>query len=381
MIVDEFLRWVFRASLSERSDAATALARSYLYSDLDSREALAVEAALAVLLDDPQPVIRKRLAETFASHPDAPRSILLPLINDLPEIAEIVLKNSPILADAELIDVLAGGQRRVQIAIANRSTLSPALCAAMAEVGMREACIELLKNPSSRFSPLSLECLVDRFGEDAELRNILFTYRDLPVTLRHRLLARLSEALCGMDLVKNTLSAKRSQDLCREYCDKAALALFGDDYDQNDLIALVEHLKLSDRLTPALVLRAACLGNIRFVSAVLASLSRLSAKKVDGLMKQGTQSAFYTLFSRTDLPEAAWPALWASVLVWREIMREDYDLDQASFARQVLQRILSMRTGLSDVELGQLLSLMRRYVSDSLRESARNYAEACRQAA
>ena len=55
MIVEQFLKWVESARVSEREAAAGALARAYLQSPLEFEERCAAEAALTVLLDDPSP--------------------------------------------------------------------------------------------------------------------------------------------------------------------------------------------------------------------------------------------------------------------------------------------------------------------------------------
>src|ERR1700732_67469 len=123
MIVRHFLQWVRTAPAGERAEAAGALARAYLHSDLCADDKLAVEGAIVMLLDDPSPLVRRALAEVLGSAADAPAATILALAGDQPDIAAIVLEGSPLLVDAELVDMVATGTPANQAAIARRPSL------------------------------------------------------------------------------------------------------------------------------------------------------------------------------------------------------------------------------------------------------------------
>ena len=61
MIVRSFLSWAQTASAAQRAEGAGALARAYLYSDLDPAARRDAEIALTSLLDDPSPLVRRAL--------------------------------------------------------------------------------------------------------------------------------------------------------------------------------------------------------------------------------------------------------------------------------------------------------------------------------
>jgi uncharacterized protein (DUF2336 family) len=75
MLVRKFMLWVGQVSASERAEGAGALARAYLYSDLQPTEKREAEVALLSLLDDPSEIVRKSIAQAFASVIDAPHAI------------------------------------------------------------------------------------------------------------------------------------------------------------------------------------------------------------------------------------------------------------------------------------------------------------------
>ena len=104
MIVRRFFEWAKTAGAEEKAEGASALARAFLYSDLDDDNQRAAEAVLTGLVEDPSPLVRRALAEAFASAADAPHHCVAVLANDQSDIASIVLSRSPVLTDGELID-------------------------------------------------------------------------------------------------------------------------------------------------------------------------------------------------------------------------------------------------------------------------------------
>src|SRR6266571_7437227 len=135
MIVRQFINWIRTASAGERAEATRALARAWLISDLSHNDRVAAEGALLMLLDDPSPLVRQAMAEAFARNAEAPAAIVRALSADQPSVALPVLEHSPLLIDADLVDIVATGNCQMQCAIARRINLPASVCAAIADVG------------------------------------------------------------------------------------------------------------------------------------------------------------------------------------------------------------------------------------------------------
>src|SRR3954470_15846761 len=135
MIVRQFISWIRTASAGERAEATRALARAWLISDLSEDDRLAAEGALLMLLDDASPLVRQAMAEVFCRSHDAPAAIVQALAIDQPSVSLPVLEHSPLLIDADLVDIVATGNDEMQCAVARRCQLPPSVCAAIAEVG------------------------------------------------------------------------------------------------------------------------------------------------------------------------------------------------------------------------------------------------------
>jgi len=65
------------------------------------------------------------MAEVFARSAEAPAAIVQALSLDQASVALPVLEHSPLLIDADLVDIIATGNSEMQCAIARRMNLRP----------------------------------------------------------------------------------------------------------------------------------------------------------------------------------------------------------------------------------------------------------------
>src|SRR4249920_2868405 len=216
MIVRQFISWVRSASAGERAEATRALARAWLISDLGDDDRIAAEGALLMLLDDPSPLVRQAMAEVFARSSDAPAAIVQALAVDQPSIALPILEHSPLLIDADLVDIVATGSGEVQCAIARRFNLPPSVSAAIAEVGTAAAALELIENASAELAPFSWDRIVERHGHLAAIRESLLVLEGLPAATRAALVAKLTDTLAQFAVARNWLSADRAGRIAGE---------------------------------------------------------------------------------------------------------------------------------------------------------------------
>src|SRR3954463_12488032 len=274
MIVRQFISWIRTASAGERAEATRALARAWLISDLSEDDRAAAEGALLMLLDDPSPLVRQAMAEVFSRSHDAPAAIVQALSLDQPSIALPILEHSPLLIDADLVDIVATGNSEMQCAIARRVHLPAAVCAAIAEVGTPAAALELIENPYAELAPISWDRIVERHGHLAAIRESMLVLEDLPAATRLALIAKLSDTLAQFVVARNWLSADRALRMASEARDRSALNIAARSRGE-DIRALLRHLRETGQLTAGLILRALLSGNLELFDHALTELSGL----------------------------------------------------------------------------------------------------------
>jgi len=379
MIAHRFLAWAKTAPTEQRAEAAHALARAFLYSEVALEEREGMEAAMTLLLDDPSPEVRFALADALANSVEAPKHIVLSLVADRPETAALILSRSPVLLDTELVDIVAAAEEELQAAVARRPALSVAVSAAISEVGGREACLALVSNPGAAIARLSLMRIADRFGEDGEIREAMLERPGLPVDVHQYLVRRLGDALGALVAARAWVSQERLDGVTRDACDRATVSIAAETAS-DELPALVEHLRVTGQLTTSLLLRAVCAGNLAFFEAALSVLSGMPEERVSGLIRGGRRAALKAVYGKAGLPAIAFDAFEAAVEVCKSCEPPSDPGERLRFARWIVDRVIDRYEGITDGEMNELMAMLRRFAAEAARSAARDYAETARAA-
>ncbi|HUO55011.1 MAG TPA: DUF2336 domain-containing protein [Rhodoblastus sp.] len=371
MIVRKFIQWSENAPASARADGVAALARAFLYGDMDEEERAEAEQMLYATLDDPSPLVRRALAESVASAHDAPPAVVLGLALDQSDISSVVLGRSPLLADAQLIDCASVGDSVSQAAIALRSEVSPAVASALAEVGGREALIALAVNDGANLPEFAMRRMIERRGDDAELREALLGRPWIPATVRAALAAAAARQLAEHAVARNWLSPARSERLAKDSRERAALIIAaGCSTFSEETAALAAYLRVSGQLTAGLALRALLCGQTGLFAATLVELTGMGPRRVAGLIREPSYAAFAALYDKAGLPAPLLVAFRAALTALAHPAPEDR-IDDGALRLPVIQFVLAQCEAANDEGLGRLIALLRRFEADAAREASR----------
>lgn len=381
MIIEHFLHWINGAKAAERASAADALARAYLTLDLSFEDRCTAEAALTMLLDDPSPIVRRALAEAVSLSPHAPAQIIAALVADQPDIASIVIARSPVVSDLDLVDRVATAPGAVQSVIAGRPRVSVPLAAALAEVGEAEAVVTLLGNSGADIAELSFHRIAERLGDNAAIRGALFDRPDLPLGVRHGLIAKASAALGASPLLKALMGEARAVRITGEACLTGSVAMI-ESAAPADYPALAEHLRLSGGLTVNLLLRIVAQGKLDFFAAALVALTRQKQARVTALLANGRDTALTALFGAAGILSAAHGPLLSAIVLWREVAIGRRNAGVQEVTWEMLRAVPGVeRAGLATSADREIAGLIKAIHLDFLRRNARGHALAVAAAA
>jgi uncharacterized protein (DUF2336 family) len=369
MIVRDFLRWLDGAPASERAEAAGILARTYLCSDLEADAIAVAEDLMLKLVDDPSPLVRRALADALAASPVAPPVVVMALTADQPQIAAPVYALSPLLVDADLLDAVATGGEVIQVAIASRAVLPSVVAAALAELGNAEACLILTENHAAEIAPSAIDRMVERFGDDAAIREALLARGDLPAATRQNLVTKLSETIAGFVIGRSWLEADRARRITREACDKATVTIAAES-PKAELRPLIRHLCGSGQLTAGLMLRALLSGNLALFEEGLAELSGMPVRRVCGLVRDRFGAGLPALLKKAQLPPSTHVAFKEAIAAMRDGFAGDAE-GTARLQRRTIERVLTRYEDADVGEVASLLTLLRRFATEAARDEAR----------
>ena len=121
----------------------------------------------------------------------------------------------------------------------------------------------LVENEGAEISDKSLETVVDTLGDSEKVQGAMVSRTQLPVTVIERLVTVVSDNFKEQLANRPDLPAGMAEGLLTQSREKTVVSLSVGS-DEASVLKLVRQLMANDRLTPSIVLRAECMGNILF---------------------------------------------------------------------------------------------------------------------
>jgi uncharacterized protein (DUF2336 family) len=206
------------------------------------------------LSKDVEMSIRIALAERLAGSLSAPHELILLLADDRIEVARPLLARSPVLTDADLVQVIRVGTREHQVAVAERPQIGVTVSAALARSACEAAIIALLRNRTAQIGEDTFGELAERSRNVPALQEPLILREDLPPVLVSRLYVWVAGAL-------KTALLQRHPHLSRELAEAldrttASLQSGKREIPESNAERLVSKLAASGQLGPSFLIRA-----------------------------------------------------------------------------------------------------------------------------
>lgn len=288
----------------ERGQAAHLAAMAYVGHIGPADEHAALYAALIGFLDDPSVRVRGALAYGLLHAEEAPRPIIQALLQDSPVIARAVAQYSPVLVDADLMNIIRGGDAVMLLALAQRGHLSQRVAEALLNSGERAVRLKLLERADIALSQAALLALAQAEGStDADLRGVLLARDDLPGAARLMLVGAVADALRGARIVKGAITAPRLERLLRDASDTALTAI-GEREASRQHVPFVAQMVERQQVSARVVLHALVQGHVLFFAECVAELAGVPRSKVYSLLRSGSRAALNALFARSGLADS-----------------------------------------------------------------------------
>jgi uncharacterized protein (DUF2336 family) len=374
MGIGEFLLWIEEAHVDERSDAARLIAHMALRHDISLEERCTAEAALALLLDDPSPLVRGALSEVLSLSAQAPRQVLHALALDQFDVSAAVLVRSA-LGDETLIEVVKRGHNPSVLLIADRANLPSRVAMAIAEHCGIEPCLVLITNQTAKVTTEILAKMIERHHASADMRGALLLDERLDLNLRQKLVDAASHAICTSPLVRGLIGPARAMELERETVSDVALDLV-EHAELEALPVYVRSLRDQNRLTSALAMKALVYGRIDFVATILSDLAGRSEDHIRSVLVRGGENIIRALLKDIGFKGLMLQLALRALLTWREVAAGRMTIGRQELAWQLMREAEDAeRSHDHNSENDDLAAFMRRIHLEITRSNARAHAQ------
>jgi uncharacterized protein (DUF2336 family) len=345
--------------LAEPSPQARAEVAGKLASEIDSPRLTDAELRLArdiigVLAKDVEVTVRKALSQSLRTAQRLPHDVAVRLAGDVEAVALPLLSYSPVLTDSDLIELVRNGSSQKQEAIAGRPTVSEKLADALIEGAGEKAVATLMNNAAARISESGLIKAVDRFGASEPVKESMTRRKSLPVTVTERLVAVVSEQLKSYLVGHHELPPSMAADLVLQGRERSVIH-FSNGSSEQEVEKLVAQMHANQRLTPSLVLRALCMGDLAFFEVALATLANVPVMNARILIHDAGRLGLKSLYTKSGLPERLMPAVRIAIDVVRDTPMDGGNRDRERYRARVIERILTQYEDFGPEDLNYLL--------------------------
>ncbi len=335
-------------SPASRSETAEKIATTFTTAELDPNERAIAEDIFRVLMRDAQARVRQALAENLQAAPDISADVARGLATDVSDsVALPILQSSEALTETDLLAIVREYQGQRQVAVAGRSDVTEAVSEAIVDTGNEDAVATLVGNEDAAIPDSTLERVSDEYGESARVQEPLVKRSQLPLRVAEKLVAKVSDRLREHLVTHHALSESTATDLVLQSRERATMRLLAEGQER-DMVAMAQQLRDNGRLTPSLLLRSLCVGDMSFFEAALAVLADIPVSNAHVLIHDQGQLGLQRLYERTRMPSSLYPAFKSACDLACEAEMERTDADPETRMRHMLERVLTMHEDISE---------------------------------
>lgn len=355
-LTDSDIRTLIKGPIDEdRAHAAHKICRCIEDAELSAEERKHAEEIIAVMARDAAVLVRRALAVALKNSPKLPHEIANQLALDVESVALPVILNSPVLTDADLVEIVRASPPIKQVAVASRETLSSTVTGAIAYFGAPEAVERALANDNAIFDEEGLETTLDRFAGVSQVMAAMVHRNELPLTITEKLVTIVAGEAFDYLVNQHELPPQIAIDLAMGARERATIDIVEQAVRQQDIGRFVQQLSLNGRLSPSLIMRGLCLGHMEFVEHALAELAGMPHGRMWLLVHDSGPLGLKSAFERASLPPRLFPSFRAALDVYHSIEREGAVTDRITFRKRMLERTLTLFKSVPKDDLDYLL--------------------------
>lgn len=328
-------------SVDVRSSTARKVSEQYQLKSLTQKEKQIAEDIFRLITNDVEIQVREELAESLKTCTFLPYDIVQKIIFDVAAVAVPMIQYSEVISDEDLITILQTKDEEKQCAVAKRHRISPMVCDHLIEESDKTPVIILIGNQGADISEYSYNKLLDKFEACDEIHEPILMRAKVPVAILEKVITKISDELRKQLLTRHDLPVNVITTLVTQTREKAILNL-SETSTEEDVRTLVIHLHNVDRLTPNLILRSVCVGDMKFFEYALAIKAGIPIRNARILIYDSGPLGLERLYEEAELPPEMFPAVRLAVRTFREMLEETEDGYRDHFQRRMIERLLML---------------------------------------
>jgi uncharacterized protein (DUF2336 family) len=204
--------------------------------------------------------------------------------------------------------------------------------------------------------------IMDGFASDAAVQGLLVERATLPLTVTERLIQVVSDTLRDRLIEKHALPPEIATELLNQARERAIFHSAAAAPRAFNVEAFTIRLNSKGKLTPTLLMRALCLGDLAFFEAGMAVRAGIAVRNAVELIGDRGPLGFKSLYERSKLPAELFRAFRAALDVVAELRNSGQEAWTAAHTQMILDRVMKEYDEACPAGLEFLLSQMSRRI-------------------
>ena len=294
------------------------LSSLYVQPNLTLRERKLAEDIFRIMVEDVEIKVRQILSDCLKNAKDIPHDVAKKLISDENSVSVPFIKYY------------------------KRPNLSNEVSGYIVDRCSEDVVVTLISNNSANILENTFQSIIAKYPKNEKINRCLVYREELPVTVIAKIVDSLSEDLKKRLILKHNLPVDFATDIIEQVKEKVTLKVSAEYSTDKQVETLVHELYTANKLTPSLVVRSICMGDLKFFEYALVYLSNTPILEVRKILFN-TQLDFVVrnLLRKAFIPKNFFPAVFSALKVIKEIRFDLKNSNNQTFTHKVIERILS----------------------------------------
>lgn len=327
-------------SAKNRADAARKVSEAFSSGLVGDKERAIIEDIFKILVRDTEELVRRSLSESLKSDPNVPHDVALTLANDVASVALPMIEFSDVLSDRDLVEIIQAKPVEHQTAIARRGKVSATVADALADTHNQDVVAALVANEGADIGENTFIKVLDEFGSVESVGKSMVMRGNLPLRVSEKLVSLVSDNLREHLMINHPLSADALTDLVMRARETAIVGMLQGGTETRDVIDLVDELYRQKRLTPTIVMRALCMGDVTFFEASLSRMGNVPVQNAYKLIHDEGELGLKALFEKCGLSPKMLVVARMAIKIADGLQLNSND-DRKHFQQIMIERLLT----------------------------------------
>jgi uncharacterized protein (DUF2336 family) len=337
-----------------RAQLATKIGLEIENPELNQKETELAQDIVRLMAKDVEESVRVALAHNLRNAEHLPHDVAVKLANDIESVALPILESSKVLTDADLIEIVRSGAPTKQEVVAGREDVSEKVAEALVDTGGEKVVARLMDNTTAKISEKSLSKAVDRFSESDTVKEKIVRRPTLPPTVTERLVTMVADNMRDYLVSHHQVSPSIASDIVMQSREKAVVGLTGKSTIE-ELEKMIVQMHMNKRLTPSLIIRALCMGDVTFFEVAIAVTANIPLVNARILIHDAGQLGLKSLYERAGMPPELLPVVRAAIDVLHETSMDGGEGDRERYRARAIERILTKYENMDSENVDYLL--------------------------